>query len=1075
MSAPMISYCVSRTCYKKYGIRLLAKYPCWHRNVKFKNTWIARDRESSYAPGQLFDYLKWRLTLSSVGSCRRFHCRVVSRVNADGSNETASNTLREQNQDSKGKTEKTKHGATYDIPTPPGQKKDTTRPLPSVYSSEFVEAAWYDWWVEQGYFKPDTKIKPGEERFVMCLPPPNVTGTLHLGHALTCSIQDAIARWYRMKGRSVLWIPGCDHAGIATQVVVEKRLARERNITRHDIGRELFVKEVWKWKQEKEDSILEQVKKLGSSLDWSRSCFTMDEKLSSAVTEAFVHLHDEGLIFRSKRMVNWCCHLKSAISDIEIEQVSLEGPTKVKLPGYEEEVEMGVITTFSYPVVGSDEVIAVSTTRPETMLGDTAVAVHPDDPRYTHLHGVQVWNPLANRSFPVVCDTYVDQTFGTGAVKITPAHDPNDTEIGQRHNLLSINVIDDEGKMENVPEKYCGMKRFHAREAVIQDLKDQGLYRDTKSHSMVLPFCSRSKDVIEPRLKDQWFLNCKEMAEQAIQSVKTGNLKLIPASADKSWFHWLTDCQDWCLSRQIWWGHRVPAYFITISNQPSAEGVWFSGRTAEEARNKAAINLGVSADLLYLQQDDDVLDTWFSSALFPFSSLGWPTQTTDLERFYPTSLLETGSDIMFFWVARMVMLGYKLTGQLPFTEVLLHGTLRDAHGRKMSKSLGNVIDPMDVIHGISLQELQQQVKQSNLDPSEVTKAQEGQAKDYPQGIQACGTDGLRFGLCSIDYSAQAVNLDMGHIDSKRRMCNKIWQGFHFFQANLEPDFKPAVNFKSDVMVTNLMDRWILSRLSHMVVSCDRYFTDYKLHGVTDCLQTFWISDFCDIYLESVKPLFREDNSRADTAKQVMWYSIETFLRALSPLMPYLTEELYQRLPTATDRPESVCISHYPSVEEVSFQHEKLEEAVTIVKLLKNVILSVQIRYGIKSKTLPVMIQVTDEDLLETLSEGSLLTTLLTLSRAGSVNFLSTGQSPPKGSLSLTPSPQVQVFLMLKGIIDPKKEIKRLENKLKRLEKTMKNKLKRKKDSADFIKLQEEKDSYIKEIAAMKKYEMEQTE
>ncbi|XP_060065719.1 valine--tRNA ligase-like [Ylistrum balloti] len=1067
MSAPMLSYCVSRTCYKKYGIRLTAKYCCGHRIVRYRSVGglPVAYKESLRAAEKILSCRKSGLTLSSVGSCRRFHCRVVS-FSSISENQNGINT-----------TEKTKHGSTYDIPTSPGQKKDTTRALPSSYSPEYVEAAWYDWWVQQGYFRPNVKMKPGEEndRFVMCLPPPNVTGTLHLGHALTCSIQDAIARWNRMRGQSVLWIPGCDHAGIATQVVVEKRLARERNITRHDIGRELFIQEVWKWKQEKEDSILEQVKKLGSSLDWSRSCFTMDEKLSSAVTEAFVRLHDEGLIFRSKRMVNWCCHLKSAISDIEIEQLSLEGPTKIKLPGYEEELEMGVITTFNYPVVGSDEVIAVSTTRPETMLGDTAVAVHPDDPRYTHLHGAQVWNPLSNRSFPVVCDTYVDQTFGTGAVKITPAHDPNDTEIGQRHNLLSINVIDDEGKMENVPDKYHGMKRFHARAAVIQDLKDEGLYKDTQPHSMVLPFCSRSKDVIEPRLKDQWFLNCKEMGEQAIKSVRTGKLKLIPASAEKSWYHWLNDCQDWCLSRQIWWGHRVPAYLVTISNQPNTEGVWISGRTEKEARAKAAVHLGVSPDLLCLHQDEDVLDTWFSSALFPFSSLGWPTKTADLERFYPTNLLETGSDIMFFWVARMVMLGYKLTGQLPFTEVLLHGTLRDARGRKMSKSLGNVIDPMDVINGISLEDLQQQVKQSNLDPSEVTKAQEGQAKDYPRGIQTCGTDGLRFGLCSVDYSAQAVNLDMSYIESKYRMCNKIWQGFRFFTSNLGHDFTPAVNFKSDVMVTNLMDQWILSRLSHMVISCDQYFMDYKLHGVTECLQTFWINDFCDIYLESVKSILMENNRDSDTARQVMCFCIDTFLRALSPFMPYLTEELYQRLPTAADRPESVCISQYPSKKQVAFHQEKLEEAVTVVKLLKSVILSVGTRYSIKAKTLPVMLQVTDEGLLQTLSEDSLLKTLLVLSKAKSVDFLSPDQVPPKGSLVMSPHHQVQIFFMIKDMIDPRKEITRLENKLNRIEKTMKNKLRRKKeDHTDIIKLQEEKEVYLKELAAMKKYEMDQS-
>ncbi|KAL8562377.1 Valine--tRNA ligase [Nucella lapillus] len=602
---------------------------------------------------------------------------------------------------------------TYDVPTEKGQKKDTQGEMPSAYSPQYVEAAWYDWWVQEGFFKPeyggrDMSQLKYEDKFMICIPPPNVTGTLHLGHALTSAVQDTLTRWHRMKGRVTLWNPGCDHAGIATQVVVEKKLWREQKKTRHDLGRENFVSEIWKWKEEKGDRIYTQLKRLGGSFDWDRACFTMDPKLSRAVKEAFVQLHDRQLIYRSVRLVNWSCTLNSAISDIEVDKKEIEGRTLLAVPGYKDKVEFGVLISFAYKVCDSDEEIVVATTRIETMLGDTAVAVHPEDARYTHLHGKSVQHPFFNRKLPIVCDTFVDIAFGTGAVKITPAHDPNDYDCGVRHKLPFVTIIDNNGNISADCGQFAKMKRFDARKAVLKALQEKGLYRDTKDNPMVVPMCSRSKDVIEPLLKPQWYVNCKQMAADAVKVVREGDLKVLPEMHHKTWYQWLENCRDWCISRQLWWGHRIPAYFVTVDDPSVPAGkdtdgqYWVTGRSEEEARQKAAQKFNVSEDKISLHQDEDVLDTWFSSALFPFSIFGWPDKTPDLAAFYPGHLLETGHDILFFWVARMVMFGLTLLGKLPFTEVYLHAMVRDSHGRKMSKSLGNIIDPVNVICGINL-------------------------------------------------------------------------------------------------------------------------------------------------------------------------------------------------------------------------------------------------------------------------------------------------------------------------------------------------------------------------------------
>ncbi|KAK8402181.1 hypothetical protein O3P69_001346 [Scylla paramamosain] len=703
-------------------------------------------------------------------------------------------------QQKKPKAVEEKKVITYDIPTPVGEKKDVNVELPAQYSPRYVEAAWYDWWKKEGFFKPEYGRNLNEDnpkgKFVMVIPPPNVTGTLHLGHALTNSVEDAICRWNRMKGRTTLWVPGCDHAGIATQVAVEKKVKREEGITRHDLGREEFMKRVWQWKNEKGHRIYHQLEKMGSSLDWDRTCFTMDPGPQEAVKEAFVRMHEDGTIYRSNRLVNWSCTLKSAISDIEVEKKELAGRTELPVPGYAEKVEFGVLVNFAYQVEGSEDRVVVATTRIETMLGDTAVAVNPKDERYKHLHGKTLVHPFTDRRLPVLQDDFVEMDFGTGAVKITPAHDPNDYEVGKRHNLPFLNIFTDDGHIVEGYQQFTGMKRFEARRAVLEALKEKGLYVETKDNPMVVPICSRSKDVIEPMIKPQWYVKCGAMAQKAVEAVKSGELEIIPKMHEKTWYHWMEEIRDWCISRQLWWGHQIPAYFVTFDpsvpqqKQQDNDEYWVSGRTEEEARQKAASKFNVSPDKIKLQQDPDVLDTWFSSGLFPFEVMGWPKETKDMELFYPNTLLETGHDILFFWVARMVFFGQHILGKLPFKQVYLHAMVRDAHGRKMSKSLGNVIDPMDVIYGISLQDLHKQLDEnSNLDPKEITKAKEGQKCDYPQGIPECGTDALRFALCAYTQGRD-INLDVLRVNGYRNFCNKLWNATKFAMMNIGKGFKP---------------------------------------------------------------------------------------------------------------------------------------------------------------------------------------------------------------------------------------------------------------------------------------------
>lgn len=806
----------------------------------------------------------------------------------------------------------------------------------------------------------------GKGKFVMVIPPPNVTGTLHLGHALTFAIEDAVTRWNRMKGKITLWVPGCDHAGIATQNVVERKLQREGK-TRHDIGREKFIEEVWKWKNEKGDRIYDQIALMGCSVDWDRATFTMDPKMSTAVTEAFIRLHDEGLIYRAKRLVNWCCALNSAISDIEVEKHEVKGPQNFRVPGYgDETVEFGILELFAYPVDGCDEKIIVSTTRLETMLGDTAVAVHPNDERYKHLKGKFVKHPLIDRRIPIIFDDFVEMEFGTGAVKITPAHDHTDYEVGKRHNLPLIDILDDEGKIAPGFGKFSGMKRFKARKEIGKELDLLGLYHGTKPNPMVVPTCMRSKDIIEPRLKDQWFVNCKEMGEKAADAVRRKELEIIPDSHVKTWYHWLENIQDWCISRQIWWGHRIPAYKVDGDGVPL--DTWISGMNEQQAKEKASKKLNIPAEKLSVHQDEDVLDTWFSSGLFPFAVFGWPEPTKDLKCFYPGDLLETGQDILFFWVARMVMLGTKFLGELPFKKIYLHSMVRDAHGRKMSKSLGNIIDPVDVIRGKSLQELQKMLEESNLQPSEIVRAKAAQKIDFPDGIPPCGTDALRFTLCDYTGQGRDINLDIKRVEGYRSFCNKLWNAIKFTLDKLQPvedgekTFSPLPEHVLTGKETRL-DMWLLSRLFTATEACNKGFEKYDFHLATSSCHRLWVYEICDIYLECTKPTFRGDNEEAkEIVRQTLYTACDIGLRLLHPFMPFLTEELYKRLPRRDkSSPASLCITSYPEVNDFKWKKDtQLEDEFSFMYDFVHKIRSRKANYGVEKKQVPLFVSCDSE-------------------------------------------------------------------------------------------------------------------
>lgn len=964
----------------------------------------------------------------------------LDKFNAKKAKQAAVQQDAKPKEEKKEKKKKERTLITYDKPTKPGERKDVSGAMPDSYSPAYVEAAWYPWWEKSGFFKPEfggrdiSKPNP-KGQFMMVIPPPNVTGTLHLGHALTSSVQDALSRWHRMRGETVLWNPGCDHAGIATQVVVEKKLWREKKLTRHDLGREKFVDEIWNWKNEKGDQIYNQLKLMGSSYDWDRECFTMEPKLYKAVTEAFIRLMEDGTIYRSNRLINFSCTLKSAISDIEVEKRELTGRTLLAVPGYDEKVEFGVLVEFAYRVDGSEEEVVVATTRIETMLADTGVACHPEDDRYKHLRGKRVQHPFRNCTLPIVFDDFVDREFGTGAVKITPGHDHTDYEVGKRHNLEFLTLFDDNGLVSKVGGQFEGQKRFDARKTVTEALKERGLFRGIKENPMVVPICSRSKDIVEPLLKSQWFVNCSDMAKQAVEAVEKGDLKIIPDMHIKTWNHWLKNIRDWCISRQLWWGHRIPAYFVTVHDSDVVPGedtdmkYWVCGHTEEEAKEKAAARFKVSKDKISLKWDEDVLDTWFSSGLFPFSIFGWPDKTQDLEVFYPGTLLETGHDILFFWVARMVMMGTKLMGNLPFKEVYLHAMVRDAHGRKMSKSLGNVIDPVDVIRGITLEDLHKLLEKGNLDPKEVVKAKAGQKEDYPNGIPECGTDALRFALCAYTAQGRDINLDVLRVEGYRRFCNKLWNATKFALMVLGDDFKPLKEFKLSGS-EHPVDLWILSRLSGTVKKCEEGWPAYDFPAITTAIFSFWLYDLCDVYLEYAKPHIQTNNSRTDGIRQILYTCLDVGLRLISPFMPFISEELFQRLPRRiSEAPPSICVSPYPETQDFPWYNQELEQTVDFVQIIVNKARSMRSDYQLTKQRADVYLRCTDSATAKALADYA--ETVKTLSSSGEVSIL-LNETPPVGCAMQTASEKCEVHMLLRGVIDTNKEVSKLEQQKEKL-------------------------------------------
>lgn len=855
------------------------------------------------------------------------------------------------------------------VKTSEGEMKDLSS-IPDIYDPILVEDGWSSWWNRNGFFKPENIKKyrtNTKNTYVMLLPPPNVTGKLHIGHAMMVAIEDAIVRYKRMCGHEVLFLPGCDHAGIATQVVVEKKLYNEKKQSRHDIGRELFVNMVWDWKNEYGNAIMNQIIRMGTSVDLDRHVFTLDEKVSMGVTEAFVRLHEKKLIYREAKLINWCSKLATAISDLEVHHKTVSPFSKIDVDG--KKYTFGVLYTIKYPLSNKDtdiidEFIEITTTRPETILGDTGICIHPEDQRAKYLTTKVAVNPITNKKIPIIVDEHADMSFGTGVLKITPAHDFNDYELAKKHNLEIVSIFNENNEI-TVKGDFLKMKRFYARARIIEFLKKKKLFVSEIGYEQTLPVCSRSGDIIEPMLKEQWWLDCKEMAKKAIRAVENKQITILPAVAVKNWNHWMLNIRDWCLSRQLWWGHRIPAYHVIKDNKHVG---WIVERDSDKAMKKAAKTYNLDSGQFYLEQDEDVLDTWFSSGLWPFVVFGWPNLTDDYQKFFPNSILETGSDILFFWVARMVMLSIELTGKVPFATVLLHGIVRDAKGRKMSKSLGNVIDPIFVIEGAELASLEKSITSSNLNLKEIKMALDEQRKTYPTGIPQCGADALRFTLCSYTSGMKDINLDILRADGYRKFCNKIWNAFKFIIKMVESskithdsivDFKnryfsdqectyhdmlspnkehknavQEINRHSSVknmsLQTNVIEKkvseidisanasnvspekciieWIYTKRNELVKEyCDSMET-FNFMCATQAVHQFTLYYFCDVFIEMVKW------SKSSDYVSALVLIFSDIIAMLHPFMPFITEELFQRLKQLKlqQLPISISIAEIPS-------------------------------------------------------------------------------------------------------------------------------------------------------------------
>lgn len=839
-----------------------------------------------------------------------------------------------------------------------------------------------------------------------------------------------------MRQFSTLYIPGCDHAGIATQAVVEKQLARHPKngkSKRQDFSRPEFVQLCQDWKEDYHREINKTTRRLGVSVDWSREAFTMNPQLSKAVTETFVQLHSEGLIYRANRLVHWSCRLSTALSTLEVDQKELEGTTKLNVPGYDKKIEFGTLTYFKYPIEGSNQTIEVATTRPETMLGDTGIAVHPQDDRYKDFVGKTAQHPIIpDRKLRIIADEYVEREFGTGAVKLTPAHDHNDFNLGKKHNLPFINILNEDGTLNSNAGHYAGEKRFNARYGVIEELKKLGLYTKQEPNKMVVPICSRSGDIIEPLLKPQWWMRMEPLAKPATDVVESGELVIRPELQKRQYLQWMRNLQDWCLSRQLWWGHQIPAYYIILEGEDGGDDAnddyWVCGRTEREAQEKAEKKF--PGKKVTLKRDEDVLDTWFSSALWPFSTLGWPDKTSDLENYFPNTTMETGWDILPFWVSRMIMFSLKLTGKVPFTEVFCHGLIRDSDGRKMSKSLGNVVDPIDILDGISLDGLHQKLLEGNLAQNEVKNAEKYQKKAFPQGIPEVGADALRFSLVNYTQaSGSDINFDVKTMHGYRRFCNKIYQATKYVLGKLGDDFVPR---ESSALTgkESLPEKWILTKMNTAAKQINQALEEREFARSTQISYRYLYDELFDIYIENSKSIISDGTpEEARSAMDTLYTTLESGLRLISPFMPFLTEELWQRLPRRPgDNTSSITIAEYPEYES-SFDDPRSETAYELVLGCSKGIRSLIADYAVKDKGVAHVAPLNQMS-HDTASGQLFAIKSLSGKTPVDISILKAGEVSPTGCAVFPVSADANVYLEVKDRIqDAGKEAEKVKAKL----------------------------------------------